>query len=1642
MRHQSTIDKPIKHRGGRFISAILAALLCLTLVPARSGAKAAGAAPTQEAATEQAAEVAAAQASVAVLPATEQPAAGQEIEAAESPAETAASGRAQLKAPAEDKESISNLPAPETEVGEPASGGQANVGQIDKRGAIRDKAVGSTGSLAPTALAQPGELPVNPLGLGRAAGGPAGPVGAAPETQAETPLADGQYTVPVALMHAYEAGKTSMGNPAVIPLAVAQVQNGKADLYVQMTGLSFMGLYGHLWDMFQYTDPQLGDSFQGPTAQAAIAATGEDTDLEGKLRTFPEIMHLSNCDVTKGYVPVRVHVDAMDALQSPGGGYDNIRKGVGAQNAKLVPVWSEAKVHSEGESFFYAMVAAAADKYIQEADQIIAAEQAKRQSQSVADVDRSELLNALVAARDQLQGLRRQNSGDATALFNAIQTLKYRRHEFQKGSLGEVDKSALKEVLDKVKAAAYKEADYTAKSWQVYAAALSRAEAVYAADRPAKPEVQSAVKDLQAASEGLLKKADKSTLNQLLMLTKFMKPQGFPPADWQNLQDARAAAQSVSDNVDADQSAVTAAASKLNQAARKLVDPAARTLLQKCQALQASDYEADYWTETFQPALLKLEQEINNPDTLYNRISMTKNKLQTAFDGLKPVAKTLADGHYLVPVEVRDTTYSATWRADSKPLVDRAALTVKAGKAEVYLFFQNYDQHGKISHLTNLDFADVKVKERIQASERNFEDKVLNFDHVIVLEQVDAANTDIPVSYQIDSKREKRSGSFIRLNYSQAEKVESTELGQAVVLRRACTNYLKAEEIAAAELPNYKDETVTVYRQSMTALAAALAKQEATAAELFAALEAAKQGRAQLELKPQERPDRLADGIYQLPISLRNAHEDKLSMGHPALVHQAIAVVKDNRAELYVQMKGMRFMGMYGHLWGMFQYVDETEGVGDAFKGETVEADVLRSGQDSDLEKKMRAFPEVLRLNNCDVTKSYVPIKVYVDAMDALTNNASTYDKVVRGAGSQNAKLTPDWARAIKLPDGTKAEAAILLAGAKDYLSEAQSEPGQAVPERFKAYQVSKKALEEAVRNAANDADRLFTALQDFKLKKHELDKPIESKTEPTPTTKPTEQTPTTKPTEPTSTTRPTEPTSTTKPTEPTPTTKPIEPTQPAKVKYYEVPVRLRHAYEDKFSMGDPALVKTAKVYPLATGMQYEVSFTGMQFMGLYGHLWDLFYLNPPCKDDQWTHAEVSRHFTDTDLEGKQRQFPQTYRLTLTAPEQQGYPEQAKKTRVKVLVNVDAMDALTNGASTYDKVVKGSGKQQAYLEFDWSQAKTVRENGQVVQPTNPQKPSQPTAPQPTARPTGRPNLPSATLPQPPANPQQTGERSDHQQVGGSSHQAQSGLKTRVYNVPVQLMHAYENRPSMGNPALVKTARVYERSDGTTQIVLTINGMRFMGMYGHVWNLFHYSSSGLTPAGVIGWSNDSNLIGEKQQFPNTFSLIRSGKEDRIKVRVWVDAMDAIASNNARSYAEITPGAGAQEAYLTLDWGNATLLEERDGSAISSAGSAADPASLKQEAVAQEKANPDNELSKLGKKEADEKDKKKKQGNKRTAAAKKALGTDESAVNLAEAEPVEARRSGINSTWLYAGGALIVIIAAGGVAYFVLRKKSIE
>ncbi|MDO5707945.1 MAG: S-layer homology domain-containing protein, partial [Andreesenia angusta] len=137
------------------------------------------------------------------------------------------------------------------------------------------------------------------------------------------------YTVPVKLMKAYE-NTASMGNGAVIPKAKIVEKDGKSHIYIDMKGLEFMNMKGHLLRLWSYPNGVTED--KSGLVEAKIVERKEDTGLGGKVDKYPSKFEIIRDKSKEEEIGVRVKVDAMAEID-----------GSGEQNARLVFDWSKAE---------------------------------------------------------------------------------------------------------------------------------------------------------------------------------------------------------------------------------------------------------------------------------------------------------------------------------------------------------------------------------------------------------------------------------------------------------------------------------------------------------------------------------------------------------------------------------------------------------------------------------------------------------------------------------------------------------------------------------------------------------------------------------------------------------------------------------------------------------------------------------------------------------------------------------------------------------------------------------------------------------------------------------------------------------------------------------------------------------------------------------------------------------------------------------------------------------------------------------------------------------------------------------------------------------------------------------------------------
>ena len=305
---------------------------------------------------------------------------------------------------------------------------------------------------------------------------------------------------------------------------------------------------------------------------------------------------------------------------------------------------------------------------------------------------------------------------------DAIDALQKAKLALKKSGPETVDKTALKKLIDECKKLTnegYK--NYTKASWDVFTAALKKAETVYNNDKATSTEVETAYNDLRDAKEDLKPAADKTDLQALIdecdaITNKDGKE--WTKATWDAFQNQLALARKVNSNPNATQQEVEDAIDALQKAKLALkksgpetVDKTAlKKLIDECKKLTNEGYK-NYtkasW-DVFTAALKKAE-------TVYNNDKATSTEVENAYIGLKNAYSTLEETGFktgTVPIDPDITEHEAsifgiTLDKDTLSLDYNAKDGLKAR-----VLFDNYNADDE-----NMDWAiDSEVRSKIERS--------------------------------------------------------------------------------------------------------------------------------------------------------------------------------------------------------------------------------------------------------------------------------------------------------------------------------------------------------------------------------------------------------------------------------------------------------------------------------------------------------------------------------------------------------------------------------------------------------------------------------------------------------------------------------------------------------------------------------------------------------------------------------------------------------------------------------------------------------------------------------------------------------------------------------------------------------------
>ena len=225
---------------------------------------------------------------------------------------------------------------------------------------------------------------------------------------------------------------------------------------------------------------------------------------------------------------------------------------------------------------------------------------------------------------------------------DAIDALQKAKQALKKSGSETVDKAALEELINECKKLTnegYK--NFTKATWDVFAAALEKAEDVYADDRATSAEVETAYNDLRTAKEDLKAAADKTDLQALIdECDAITNTDGkeWTKATWDAFQNQLALARRVNSNYNATQQDVNDAIEALQKAKQALeksgpeaVDKAdLKALIDECKKLTNEGYK-NYTKATWDVFTAALEKA----ETVYNNDKATSTEVETAYNNLR-----------------------------------------------------------------------------------------------------------------------------------------------------------------------------------------------------------------------------------------------------------------------------------------------------------------------------------------------------------------------------------------------------------------------------------------------------------------------------------------------------------------------------------------------------------------------------------------------------------------------------------------------------------------------------------------------------------------------------------------------------------------------------------------------------------------------------------------------------------------------------------------------------------------------------------------------------------------------------------------------------------------------------------------------
>ena len=325
-----------------------------------------------------------------------------------------------------------------------------------------------------------------------------------------------------------------------------------------------------------------------------------------------------------------------------------------------------------------------------------------------------------------------------------------------------------------------------------------------------------------------------------------------------------------------------------------------------------------------------------------------------------------------------------------------------------------------------------------------------------------------------------------------------------------------------------------------------------------------------------------------------------------------------------------------------------------------------------------------------------------------------------------------------------------------------------------------------------------------------------------------------------------------------------------------EVDSKLMHAYENRASMGNAALVKTT-VQKVNNGYKYKVIWKDITYVNLTGGIGQ-FWVN------------------DSEVTLKPIQLP-----GLLNPKEAEFTLSTLENRIPVKVFVDIMDEIN----------PGQGKQSAFLQIktDGLEEKLTSkaaETKPAESSTNPTTSSQPTTPAKPAETNPTPKPETSNNVQPSNNPTESTTTKPAETPNPApttpveTKPTPSATATYYNGVTATLLNAHRSgQKSMGDAALENSNVTVFKEGSTYHYIVRFHDLSI-----------HNFTDGISKFWVNGTEYPINRTGgAKNQVEVHFTSTE--KLSLVPVTVFVQVME-----------DIMPGGGKQNATLSFDWSNVT------------------------------------------------------------------------------------------------------------------------